>query len=78
MALTGALRVIATKQCPHCKKDYGDHSKKGLLRCLYTANYNLYNVVMEYNKLKSTINSSSEPVPATAHSTNSEVVKLGT
>lgn len=76
MGLTGALRVIATKQCPQCKKDYGDHSKKGLLRCLYTANYNLYNVVMEYNKLRATINNDTESKPATAHSTNSEVVKI--
>jgi len=58
MGLTGALKRIATQVCPHCNKEYGRHSKKGFMKCLYTANYNLYNVVIELNQLKS------EQVPA--------------
>lgn len=53
MGLTGALRQVALKICPHCNKEYGKHSKKGFMKCLYTANYNLYNVVIELNELKS-------------------------
>ena len=52
MALTGALKQVALKVCPHCNKEYGRHSKKGFMKCLYTANYNLYNVVIELNELK--------------------------
>jgi len=52
MALTGVLRRVASKVCPHCNKEYGKHSKKGFMKCLYTANYNLYNVVIELNELK--------------------------
>jgi len=52
MGLTGVLREIATKECPHCNKEYGKHSKKGFMKCLYTANYNLYNVVIELNELR--------------------------
>jgi hypothetical protein len=49
MGLTGTLRDISSKICPHCNKQYGDangqkgHSKKQFMKCLYTANYNLYN-----------------------------------
>jgi|FLOH01.1.fsa_nt_gi hypothetical protein len=57
MGLSGALLEIASKTCPHCKKQYGDtnngkkgHSKKQFIKCLYTANYNLYHLLQEYNK----------------------------
>ncbi len=53
MGLTGVLRKVALEVCPHCNKEYGKHSKKGFMKCLYTANYNLYNVVIELNQLKS-------------------------
>ena len=52
MGLTGTLAQVAVKECPHCQKEYGKHSKKNFMRCLYTANYNLYNVVVELNELK--------------------------
>lgn len=52
MGLTGVLKQVAIKICPHCNKEYGRHSKKGFMKCLYTANYNLYNVVVELNQLK--------------------------
>jgi hypothetical protein len=50
MGLSGALLEISTKKCPHCKKTYGKHSKKQFMKCLYTANYNLYHLLQEYNK----------------------------
>jgi len=52
MGLTGALLEISGKKCPHCRKVYGKHSKKQFMKCLYTANYNLYHLIQEYNKLK--------------------------
>ena len=52
MGLTGALREVSLKTCPHCKKEYGRHSKKQFMKCLYTANYNLYHVVKQYNEQK--------------------------
>ena len=52
MGLTGVLKQVASKVCPHCSKEYGKHSKKGFMKCLYTANYNLYNVAIELNELK--------------------------
>ncbi len=52
MGLTGLLREVSVKTCPHCKKEYGKHSKKGFMKCLYTANFNLYNAHIEIQKLK--------------------------
>lgn len=52
MGLTGALLEISNKKCPHCRKVYAKHSKKQFMKCLYTANYNLYHIIQEYNKLK--------------------------
>ncbi len=53
MGLTGVLRQVSLEICPHCNKEYGKHSKKGFMKCLYTANWNLYNIVIELNELKS-------------------------
>ena len=64
MGLTGALLEISGKKCPHCRKVYGKHSKKQFMKCLYTANYNLYHLIQEYNKLKNADESpKEEPVP---------------
>ena len=52
MPLTGALKKISGHSCPHCKKEYGDHSKKQFLRCLYTSDYNFYKLVTEFNNLQ--------------------------
>lgn len=58
MGLTGALLAISRQTCPNCKKTYGKvgnvkgHSDKQFMKCLYTANFNLYNAMMEINKLK--------------------------
>jgi hypothetical protein len=51
MGLTGALKEISGKKCPHCKKEYGKHSKKQFMKCLYTANYNFYHLLQEYDKV---------------------------
>ena len=52
MGLTGALKIVSTKKCGQCNKDYGSHSKKAFMRCLYTANYNMYQIMVELNTLK--------------------------
>ncbi len=51
MGLTGALLEISGKKCPHCSKTYGKHSKKQFMKCLYTANYNFYHLLLKYNKV---------------------------
>ena len=58
MGLTGALFGVSKQVCPHCKLTYGEvngkkgHSKKQFMKCLYTANVNLYNAVIENNILR--------------------------
>jgi hypothetical protein len=52
LALTGALKKVAEHKCPHCEKDYGRHSKKQFLRCLYTSDYHLYDLIQKYNELQ--------------------------
>ena len=52
MGLTGTLRIVSTKKCPQCNTEYGKHSKKRFMKCLYTANYNLYNVIIELESYK--------------------------
>ena len=54
MGLTGTLKRISTQKCPHCKKEYGKHSKKSFMRCLYTANVNLYNATQQIQTILTT------------------------
>lgn len=72
MGLTGTLKNISTLECPHCNKKYGLHSKKGYMKCLYTANYNLYKLVLEFQDYKREVESKTEQ-PQTTQTTNSEV-----
>jgi len=51
MGLTGALKEISTQKCGHCRTEYGRHSKKQFMKCLYTANWNLYSISQEYNRM---------------------------
>lgn len=51
MPLTGVLKTVGSRKCPHCKNEYGSHSKKQFLRCLYTSDYNYYNLAQQYNTL---------------------------
>lgn len=52
MGLTGVLLEVSRKTCGHCRKEYGKHSKKNFMKCLYTANLNLYKSIMEVQRLK--------------------------
>ncbi len=51
MPLTGKLKQVAGHKCPHCQTEYGEHSKKQFLRCLYTSDYNFYKLAEEHNML---------------------------
>lgn len=51
MPLTGTLKEIGKRKCPHCKEEYGEHSKKQFLRCLYTSDYNFFHLAERYNML---------------------------
>ena len=62
MGLTGVLLEVSRKTCGHCKKEYGKHSKKGFMKCLYTANLNLYQLMIENQKLKNENLQTPEPV----------------
>lgn len=52
MGLTGVIRQVSIKKCPQCNIEYGKHSRKKFIKCLYMANYNLYNVMIELQELK--------------------------
>jgi len=51
MPLTGKLKQVSVRKCPHCQTEYGEHSKKQFMRCLYTADYNYYTLAEEHNML---------------------------
>jgi hypothetical protein len=51
LPLTGALKKVGIRKCPHCKDEYGNHSKKQFLRCLYTSDYNFFTLAEKYNAL---------------------------
>ncbi len=50
--MTITQKEMADKKCGHCGLTYGRHAKKGFMRCLYTANFNLYNIIQQYNDIK--------------------------
>ncbi|KKN13483.1 hypothetical protein LCGC14_1005770 [marine sediment metagenome] len=52
MPLTGTLKRVAEDECPHCRKQYGKHSKKAFIRCLVTADYDLANAIVMIERLK--------------------------
>ena len=64
MPLTGVLKQVSSRKCPHCKDEYGDHSKKQFLRCLYTSDYNFYELATKYNQLVEKYNQLEEKVKA--------------
>ena len=43
------IKQISAQKCGHCEIPRGEHSKKNLMRCLYTADLNLYRA---YKKLQ--------------------------
>ena len=46
------IKQISEGICGHCRKPRGDHSKKNLLRCLYTSDYNLYHAILKIKELE--------------------------
>ncbi len=49
------IKQIAEQKCGHCQKPRGEHSKKNLLRCLYTGDVNLYNAYLKIQELTAEI-----------------------
>ena len=49
------IKQISEGICGHCRKPRGDHSKKNLLRCLYTSDYNLYHAILKIKELEEQI-----------------------
>ena len=49
------IKQISEGVCGHCRKPRGDHSKKNLLRCLYTSDYNLYHAILKIKELEEQI-----------------------
>ena len=46
------IKQISEGICGHCGKPRGNHSKKNLLRCLYTSDYNLYHAILKIKELE--------------------------
>ena len=49
------IKTISEGICGHCKKPRGEHSRKNLLRCFYTSDYNLYHAILKINELEKQI-----------------------
>ena len=49
------IKQISEGTCGHCRKPRGEHSKKNLLRCLYTSDYNLYHAILKIKELEEQI-----------------------
>ena len=49
------IKTISEGICGHCKKPRGEHSRKNLLRCFSTSDYNLYHAIMKINELEKQI-----------------------
>ena len=49
------IKTISEGVCGHCKKPRGEHSRKNLLRCFYTSDYNLYHAILKIKELEKQI-----------------------
>ena len=49
------IKTISEGICGHCRKPRGEHSRKNLLRCFYTSDYNLYHAILKINELEKQI-----------------------
>ena len=46
------IKQISEGICGHCRKPRGQHSKKNMMRCLYTSDYNLYHAVIKIQEME--------------------------
>ena len=49
------IKTISEGMCGHCKKPRGEHSRKNMLRCFYTSDYNLYHAILKIKELEEQI-----------------------
>ena len=49
------IKTISEGVCGHCRKPRGEHSKKNMLRCFYTSDYNLYHAILKIKELEKQI-----------------------
>jgi len=49
------IKTISEGVCGHCRKPRGEHSRKNLLRCFYTSDYNLYHAILKIKELEKQI-----------------------
>jgi len=49
------IKTISEGVCGHCRKPRGEHSKKNMLRCFYTSDYNLYHAIIKIKELEKQI-----------------------
>ena len=54
------IKTISEGMCGHCKKPRGEHSRKNMLRCFYTSDYNLYHAILKINELEKQIEDKGE------------------
>ena len=66
------IKQISEGICGHCRKPRGEHSKKNLLRCLYTSDYNLYHAILKIRELEEKMGKSGNNNRKTIESKESE------
>ena len=66
------IKQISEGTCGHCRKPRGDHSKKNLLRCLYTSDYNLYHAILKIKELEEKMGKSKKKTKKSIESIESE------
>jgi GTP1/Obg family GTP-binding protein len=49
------IKTISEGVCGHCRKPRGEHSRKNMLRCFYTSDYNLYHAILKIKELEKQI-----------------------
>ena len=49
------IKTISEGVCGHCKMPRGEHSRKNLLRCFYTSDYNLNHANLKIKELEKQI-----------------------
>ena len=49
------IKTISEGVCGHCRKPRGEHSRKNMLRCFYSSDYNLYHAILKIKDLEKQI-----------------------